>query len=79
MCCFCHKELTTKESLAVGYGPLCAEKLGLPWGETAERVYDRRDLAETEAADGWEADEIERREATFVAPRRVVCRNELTA
>jgi hypothetical protein len=32
-CCFCHKELTTTESLAVGYGPVCADKFGLPWGE----------------------------------------------
>lgn len=32
-CCFCRRELTTKESLAVGYGPVCAEKFGLPWGD----------------------------------------------
>lgn len=34
-CCFCRRELTTNESLAVGYGPICAEKFGLPWGEVA--------------------------------------------
>lgn len=34
-CCFCARELTTKESRSVGYGPDCAEKHGLPWGETA--------------------------------------------
>lgn len=33
-CCFCAKELTTKESIYAGYGPICAEKFGLPWGET---------------------------------------------
>lgn len=33
-CCFCGRELSTKESLHVGYGPVCAEKYGLPWGET---------------------------------------------
>ena len=33
-CCFCSTELTSKESLAVGYGPICAEKWGLPWGIT---------------------------------------------
>lgn len=32
-CCFCGTEITTKESLAVGYGPICAEKWGLPWGQ----------------------------------------------
>lgn len=33
-CCFCQIELTSKASLAVGYGPICAEKWGLPWGDT---------------------------------------------
>ncbi len=32
-CCFCNKELSTDESLAVGYGPVCAKKFGLNWGE----------------------------------------------
>lgn len=32
-CCFCGKELSTKESLAVGYGPTCAEHFSLPWGD----------------------------------------------
>lgn len=31
-CCFCARELETTESLAVGYGPVCADKYGLPWG-----------------------------------------------
>lgn len=31
-CCFCGKELSTAESLAVGYGPDCADHFGLPWG-----------------------------------------------
>jgi hypothetical protein len=31
-CCFCSLQLTTDESLAVGYGPVCAKKFGLPWG-----------------------------------------------
>lgn len=35
-CCFCSRELRTKESLAVGYGPICAERFGLPWGELVE-------------------------------------------
>jgi hypothetical protein len=35
-CCFCGIELTSKESLHAGYGPICAENWGLPWGETGE-------------------------------------------
>jgi hypothetical protein len=35
-CCFCGRDLSTGESVAVGYGPICAEKFGLPWGD--ERV-----------------------------------------
>lgn len=31
-CCFCATPIQTKESLAVGYGPICAENYGLPWG-----------------------------------------------
>lgn len=35
-CCFCGQEITTAESLYAGYGPICAEHWGLPWGETGE-------------------------------------------
>jgi hypothetical protein len=34
-CCFCGRELTDNKagrSVEVGYGPICAEKWGLPWG-----------------------------------------------
>lgn len=31
-CCFCSLELTNKASIVAGYGPICAEKWGLPWG-----------------------------------------------
>lgn len=31
-CVFCTKQLTKEESEAAGYGPICAEKYGLPWG-----------------------------------------------
>ena len=33
-CCYCSRALSTKESRSVGYGPDCAEKYGLPWGDT---------------------------------------------
>lgn len=32
-CCFCSLPLTDARSTAVGYGPICAGKFGLPWGE----------------------------------------------
>jgi hypothetical protein len=31
-CVFCTRPLDTPESTAVGYGPVCATKRGLPWG-----------------------------------------------
>lgn len=31
-CCFCNTAIDTPESVAVGYGPICAGKFGLPWG-----------------------------------------------
>ena len=32
-CRFCGLELTTPESVSVGYGPICAGHWGLPWGK----------------------------------------------
>lgn len=32
-CCFCRRGLTDARSVAVGYGPTCADKWGMPWGE----------------------------------------------
>ena len=32
-CCFCGLELTNKASIQAGYGPICADKYGLPWGD----------------------------------------------
>lgn len=31
-CLFCLRNLTDERSTEVGYGPVCAEKNGLPWG-----------------------------------------------
>ncbi len=33
-CCFCSIKLTTAESVHHGYGPICAERFGLPWGDS---------------------------------------------
>jgi hypothetical protein len=32
-CCFCGRDLTDERSLAVGYGPVCADHWSLPWGK----------------------------------------------
>lgn len=32
-CCFCSRALTDERSTSVGYGPICAARFGLPWGE----------------------------------------------
>jgi len=32
-CCFCRIRLTDERSVLQGYGPICARKFGLPWGE----------------------------------------------
>lgn len=39
-CCFCRKPLITNESVTMGYGPVCADNWGLPWGmrATAEEI-----------------------------------------
>jgi hypothetical protein len=31
-CCFCARDLTDVRSTTVGYGPICADHYGLPWG-----------------------------------------------
>lgn len=38
ICCFCARELTDGRSIHVGYGPICAEKWALPWGEKQEEA-----------------------------------------
>jgi hypothetical protein len=42
-CCFCSRDLSTAESRSVGYGPICADHFGLPWGDTT--VADAADAA----------------------------------
>jgi len=32
-CCFCARALSDDRSTTVGYGPICADHYGLPWGE----------------------------------------------
>lgn len=37
-CCFCARPLVTTDSLYYGYGPICAEKWGLEWGEARSHL-----------------------------------------
>jgi hypothetical protein len=32
-CCFCSRDLTDGRSVVKGYGPICAERFHLPWGD----------------------------------------------
>jgi hypothetical protein len=68
-CCFCARELTDGRSVRVGYGPVCADHYGLPWGERdAESEGEAADAAMT--AEQVSAAVRERqREAAAVARR----------
>ncbi len=37
-CCFCRLPLTDERSTSVGYGPVCADHFGLPWGDRPART-----------------------------------------
>lgn len=64
-CCFCGLGLTDGRSVAMGYGPICAENYHLPWGEerAAQSVTVTRDAnqADLEEARRVLAEEAARR------------------
>lgn len=41
-CMFCMRDLTTTDSVYYGYGPICAEKWGLEWGDARQRLDDEK-------------------------------------
>ncbi len=45
-CCFCSSALTTHESVSNGYGPVCAERYGLPWVVTEAFKQAQAELAQ---------------------------------
>ena len=49
-CCFCGRFLETNESVNAGYGPICADRYGLPWGDKSS-AFDkvREEVAAAEA------------------------------
>ena len=50
-CSFCGRELTDDRSVAHGYGPICAEKYALPWGEAGEMTAIASTFANTDPED----------------------------
>ncbi|TXH52569.1 MAG: hypothetical protein E6Q97_15610 [Desulfurellales bacterium] len=60
-CCFCGKELSDAGSIAVGYGPICAENYGLPHSPAGRglkvSVSEAQDEDYNEAEDGYGAEE----------------------
>jgi hypothetical protein len=50
-CCFCAHDITTVDSKAMGYGPVCAEKYGLPWGKKATQEKLGKEDAEAAVAE----------------------------
>jgi hypothetical protein len=49
-CCFCGRTLETMESVGAGYGPVCAGRWGLPWGEETVAEYAGKKEEAIEAA-----------------------------
>lgn len=37
-CCFCNAKLESDNSLALGYGPVCAKRWGLPWNTASAKA-----------------------------------------
>lgn len=54
-CCFCGRELLEADSIAAGYGPICAEKWGLPHAGMKE-VKQHEDLQDANKLLGLDAD-----------------------
>lgn len=38
VCAYCHRELTDPRSVTAGFGPVCSEKWGIPWGDIDPEV-----------------------------------------
>lgn len=54
-CMFCSKALDDERSRVVGYGPTCAKKFGLPWGEGRDS---KKRSAQTLAATLFTSDDL---------------------
>ncbi|HEV8503700.1 MAG TPA: DUF6011 domain-containing protein [Casimicrobiaceae bacterium] len=63
-CCFCNTALTDERSTSVGYGPICADHFGLPWGARpapTRRAASAGPLNDIEAAADRRFDEADER------------------
>jgi hypothetical protein len=61
-CCFCGRTLTDARSVAMGYGPVCAEHFGLEWGEQ-RAVQSTGNLTEEQLRAA--SDEVTRRQEAY--------------
>ena len=66
-CCFCGLTLTDARSVAVGYGPICAQHYGLPWGD--ERASSVVTIDQVERRMNAIVQEGDREEARLAAAR----------
>lgn len=70
-CCYCNRALTDARSTSVGYGPICAQRFGLPWGDTPS-VTLRSAATAREAR--WGSTNVTNRPApTYAAPAGPEC------
>ena len=76
-CCFCARDLSDKRSRSVGYGPICADKYGLPYGEVSPEV-EAADVASRDLSEELQEDDLYDIDCMAVAYRMIgkgVCNN----
>lgn len=56
-CCFCGTKIESEESLVHGYGPICAENFGLPWGEASKEQ--KEAMKEAAIKEAFSIDDLE--------------------
>lgn len=72
-CCFCSRELTNASSVHYGYGPICADNWGLPWGDVPEKT-------EEEVVEQLSAElAIEQHMAEYTPPKPMTLMQRLAA
>jgi hypothetical protein len=75
VCCFCGRQLTDERSVEVGYGPICADNWGLPWGEVtkektalAVKLEEKASLVEKNAHDIRDnADSVDKHSSRYIS------------
>lgn len=76
-CCFCARPLSDKRSRSVGYGPICAQKYGMTYGEVSSEV-EAADAASRDLSGELTEDDLYDIDCMAVAYRMIgkgVCNN----